>query len=174
MATMKTTNQEFPIPDEWVVLADESQEAKNQRDTRIRRKLGSYIPALTNGQITYTQEGEEMVVRVTPQLGTKAVMLREQEQLPSFFFLSRMQCDLEDVHARLRDALAYLPPTLSLAWELKWLQVTGQLTFQRLIDYQPKIRETITANHDARLVEHIHERLRDLPAISAPAAPLGF
>lgn len=41
---VKTSNQEFPIPDEWVALAEDTQEAKNQRDARLKRLLGAYIP----------------------------------------------------------------------------------------------------------------------------------
>ena len=47
------------------------------------------------------------------------------------------------VHQRLTDAPAYLPPLLKLAWGLKWLSVSGQLTFERLIQYQPLLSHAL-------------------------------
>src|SRR5712691_11355052 len=129
MAKVKTTNQEFTIPDEWVRLSDDSQEAKNQRDTRLRRLLAGYSPAITKAQRSDTTEGEETIARVTPQLGTKGVDGGGSGQdLPPFFLLSGLRCDLDPVHQALRDAPAYLPPVLRLAWELKWAMLTGKLT----------------------------------------------
>ncbi|MBA2681155.1 MAG: hypothetical protein H0U76_22495 [Ktedonobacteraceae bacterium] len=186
MAKVKTSNQEIPIPDAWVVLSDDSQEAKNARDGRIRRGLANFVPSINNAQLTYAQEGEETVVRVTTQLGTKAVdvfeeaegtLLLDEEQatpLPQFFTVSSIQCDLSEIHQTLRDAPPYVPPVLKLAWELKWLQITGRLTFKRLMEYQPKIQEALTSREPYSLVEHIHQRLKELPPAPSPVAPLGF
>ena len=174
MAKVKTNNQEFPIPDEWVALADDSQEAKNQRDTRVRRLLSSYIPAITNAQLSFTTEGDETIVRVTPQLGTKGVEeLWAHLPVPSFFYLTGLHCDLVPVHEALRAGPPYMPPVLKLAWELKWAMITGNLTFKRLLDYQPQIQRVLE-QHDGGLVEQIHERLKGLPPLSSPAAPIGF
>jgi hypothetical protein len=174
-AKVKTNNQEFPIPDDWVALADDSQEAKNQRDTRLRRLLASYVPAVTNAQLSYTTEGDETIVRVTPQLGTKGVEeLSAAQPLPSFFFLSGLHCDLAPVHEALRDAPPHMPPVLKLAWELKWAMITGRLTFQRLLDYQPQIQQVLQRHGEESLVEHIHERLKGLPSLKSPAVPIGF
>ncbi len=168
MAKVKTSNQEFPIPDEWVALPDESQEARNQRDARIRRSLSTYVPSINNAQLSYTQEGEETIVRVTTQLGTKG----GEERL--FFPASSIQCDLSAIHQTLRDAPSSVPPVLILAWELKWLQVTGQLTFKRLLEYQPRIQQVLSERSPYHQVEQIHQRLKDLPPASSPFSPLGF
>ncbi len=173
-AKVKTNNQEFPIPDEWVALANDSQEAKNQRDTRLRRALAGYIPAITNAQLSYSTEGDETIVRVTPQLGTKGVEEPEAGQsLPSFFFLSGLRCDLAPVHEALRKAPPYLPPALGLAWQLKWEMLNGRLTFQRLLDVQPRIQQVLEESAGEGRVEHIHERLKGLPPLKCPAVPIG-
>lgn len=169
MAKVQTTNQTFPIPEDWVALADDSQEAKLQRDTRVRRLLSSYLPAITNAQLSYSTEGEETIVRVTPQLGTKG-----REEVPAPFSCGGLHCDLAGVHVVLRDAPAYRPPALLLAWELKWTMLTGQLTFERLLAFQPRIQAVLQDAAERGLVEHLHERLRDLPALPCPLAPPGF
>ncbi len=175
MAKIKTTNQEFPIPAAWVALEDDSQEAKIQRDTRLRRLLSGYIPAITNAQLTYAQEGEETIVRVTPQLGTKGREAHATDQgVSPLFFTSGLRCSLGNVHQALRDAPAYLPPVLKLAWKLKWAMLTGKLTFERLMAYQPEIREALEERSESGLVERIHQRLKDLRPTPSPAAPIGF
>jgi hypothetical protein len=168
MATkVKTTNQEFPIPDEWVALSEDTQEAKNQRDARLKRLLSTYIPSINNAQLTYSTQEEETIVRVTTQLGTKGV------DMP-FFPTAGMQCNLSGIHETLRSAPAYVPPVLLLAWELKWLQVTGKLTFEKLLEYQPKIEKALAEREPYQLVTYIHQRLKDLPPAPSPVAPLGF
>lgn len=175
MAKVKTTNQEFPIPAAWVALEDDSQEAKIQRDTRLRRLLSGYIPAITTAQLTYSQEGDETIVRVTPQLGTKGTEAHATDQgVSPLFFTSGLRCSLGNVHQALRDAPAYLPPVLKLAWELKWAMLTGKLTFERLMTYQPEIREVLEERSESGLVERIHQRLKDLRPMPSPAAPIGF
>jgi hypothetical protein len=177
VAIVKTANQEIPIPDAWVALTDESQEAKSQRDARLRRLMGGVVPSINNAQLTYNQEeGKGMVVRVTTQLGTKATEEHEEgdQGLPSFFFYTKLQCDLNEVHASLCNAPRYLPPVLKLAWELKWLQVTGKLTFPKLLEYQPAIQKVLEDSTSSNQVEHIHQRLRDLPPAPAPTAPIGL
>lgn len=177
---VKTTNQEFPIPDEWVALTDDSQEAKNRRDELLRRKLGGLIPAITNGVITVREEGGEQIVRVTQQLGTKAAGTTDEEgehkehSLPPEFYLTPIHCDLADVLGRLQEAPPYLPPVLKLALELKWLLISGKLTFDRLVAYQPTIREALEERHSTSLVEELHRRLCEVPPPHASYVPLGF
>lgn len=171
MAKVKTGNQEFEIPNEWVVLAEDTPEARTRRDELLRRKLGGLIPSITNGVITVREESGEQVVRVTAQLGTKAAATAD---LPALFYLTPMYCDLDNVHQALRDAPSYLPPVLKLAWELKLLLVTGKLTFDRLRAYQPAIQKVLEERESSTLVEEFHRRLSEMETLGSPFVPLGF
>jgi len=172
---VKTGNQEFEIPDTWVALTEDTEDAKRRRDELLRRKLGGYVPAITNGVISVREEGGDTVVRVTPQVGTKAAAGEPAENgLPAAFYLSPMRTDLTDVLFVLRDAPAYLPPTLKLALELKWLLISGKLTFDRLVAYQPIIREALEERHATSLVDELHRRLTEVPPPRISYVPLGF
>jgi len=171
---VKTGNQEFDIPDEWVALAEETEDAKRRRDELLRRKLGGYIPAITNGVISVREEDGNTVVRVTQQVGTKAAAEETESCLPAAFYLSPMSTDLTGVLSLLRDAPAYLPPTLKLALELKWLLISGKLTFDRLVAYQPVIREALEERQSTSLVEELHRRLTEVPPPRISYVPLGF
>lgn len=174
MAIVKMTNQEFPIPDSWVALPDDTQEAKVSRDARLKRLLGTYIPAITNARLNYTQNGEQTIVSVVPQLGTKGTEAPEASVLPASFFTSSFHCDFGQTLSTLHSLPPFQPSVLTLAWQFKLLQLNGQLNFQRLAPHHSVIREALRKHADRSLVEMFHARLKAVPPVPAPAAPLGF
>jgi hypothetical protein len=176
---VKTGNQEFEIPDEWVRLEVDNDEHKKRRDELLRRKLGGLLPSITNGVITVRDENSETVVRVTAQLGTKALPEPGEEGevsvvLPAAFYLSPMHTDLSEVHRVLREAPPYLPPVFALALRLKWEVIKGKLTFERLLAYQPEIQQVLDEHTSNSLVEEFHRRLVEVAPPRITVVPLGF
>src|SRR2546430_17526829 len=68
--------EELIALDERVVSEKGEEEAKRQRDARLKRWLSTMSPAATNATLNWSERtkpdgSKETVVRVTPQLGTK-------------------------------------------------------------------------------------------------------
>lgn len=148
----------FPISDELLKLRDDSQQAKEERDARVRRVIGQYAPAALNATLTYETEGEAQIVRVTPNLGRKASSV------------------FESVHQTLISAPRYIDPALALAWEIKWRYLTGNLNPAQLVTYRPRLDQMLgqgSKRYD-RPLDNLHITLSRAEGILPHEAPIGF
>jgi hypothetical protein len=172
MAKVRLQNQEFEIPQELIALdpgivAEKGEEeAKKQRDSNLKRWLSQVSPAATNATLQWSEESKpdgskETVIKVTPQLGTKGGYM------------------LDALIANLSTIPSSIPPIIALTFELKMLQLSGQLigkdALPRLLAYQARITEALEqGNSDGRTVGNIARKLRDAQAAPSPWTPIGF
>ncbi len=168
MAKVRLQNQEFEIPEELIAL-DEGikaskgeEEAKKQRDSNLKRWLSQVSPAATNATLNWSEENKpdgtkETVIRVTPQLGTKGGGV------------------LDSLIENLCAIPQSLDPILALTFELKLLQLNGQLNLPRLLAYQQRINKALeNVGSDGYMISTIFRRLQDARSVPSPWAPLGF
>jgi hypothetical protein len=165
MAKVRLQNQEFEIPDDLIVLNEDLKaekgeaEAKKQRDANLKRWLSQVSPAATNATLNWSEENKsdgtkETVIRVTPQLGTKGSAIIE----------ARLCAIPQSIH-----------PVIGLTFELKVLQLNGQLDLPHLLAYQQRIIDALeNKGHDENIISAIVRRLQDAKAAPAAFAPLGF
>ncbi len=156
-AKVKLQGQEFPIPDDLIALPDDSEEAKRQRDNRLKRWLSQVSPAATNATLQWKEENGETIIQVTPQLGTKGGIV------------------VDPVMEALIATPQVVHPVFSLAVELKMRLAARQLDLPSLLRYQSRIDEALSDGHDEeRKVEAIYRRLSEVKATASPWVPLGF
>lgn len=170
-AKVKLQNQEFEIPDALIelnptILAEKGEEeAKKERDVRLKRWLSTVSPAATNATLAWSEEGKDdekvTVVRVTPQLGTKGGGMIET-------LMEKLGAIPQTIH-----------PVIALTIELKMLQLNGQLAglqaLPRLLSYQQRIINALEhEGHDERIIGEVARRLRDAPSTPSPWVPVGF
>lgn len=165
MAKIRLQNQEFEIPEELIALNEGlkaekgEEEAKKQRDANLKRWLSQVSPAATNATLTWSEENKpdgskETIIRVTPQLGTKGSTVIE----------ARLCAIPQSIH-----------PVIGLTFELKLLQLNGQLDLPRLLAYQERIIDALEhVDSDERTVSTIVRRLQNAKAAPAAFVPLGF
>ena len=147
----------FPLSDALFALRDTSQQAKEERDARIRHAVGQYAPSATNATLTYEQEGEIHLVRITPNQARKAAVF-------------------DDVHHTLITAPPFLDPTFALAWEILWRNLQGDLNPAKLALYRDRVRQALDRHHrqDKRSLYDIHLALSKCEGILPREAPIGF
>ena len=158
MATIvKMQNQTFPIPDDLIALPNESDEAKQQRDSNLKRWLAQISPAATNATLQWGEENGQTVVRVTPKLGTKGSFV------------------VDPLIGLLQDAPQSIPTTWSLVTDLKLLLASGKLTPGLLFSYQERITQALVeASQEERQVSEFYRRLKEAKAVPSPITPMGF
>ena len=157
MAIARLPNQgDFELPDEIVMLAEESTAARERRDTLVRRALAQFAPSALNASLTYTTENGHTVVKVTPKLGTKA--------LSADVFVG--------VHEHLRAAPPYLDPALALAWEIRWSQLTGTLhPIDLLLHYRARLQAHVQGEERRRSTQTLSDLCRGGRGVGGPHPP---
>lgn len=164
--TLDEKGEELIALDESVIAEKGEEEAKKQRDARLKRWLSQMSPAATNATLNWSERtrsdgSKETVVRVTPQLGTKGGYI------------------IDALTQALDDAPQHLHPTISLAWEVKMLQISGHFTgkeaLPRLLAYQTRIDRALEyGGGEERVIAAIDRRLQEAKPAASPWAPLGF
>ena len=174
-AKVKLQNQEFDIPDDLIALdpaiaAEKGEEeAKKQRDNRLKRWLSTVSPAATNATLAWSEEEDKTktdgskvtVIRVTPQLGTKGGGVTET-------LMANLSAIPQSVHS-----------VIALTVELKMLQLDGRLTglqaLPLLLSYQQRIADALEhEGTDERIIGEVARRMRDARTIPSPWVPVGF
>lgn len=159
MAIVRLPNQgDFEIPDDLVRLSEDTQAARERRDSLVRHALSSFAPSVINATLSYREENGRTVVTVTPQLGRKA------------------GGDFAIMHERLRAEPPYLDPALALAWEIRWAQLTGTLhPVDLLLRYRERLGATLEhQQHATRNVSDLCRALRMAEGTLPTSAPLGL
>ena len=158
MATIvRMQNQTFPFPSELAALVDESEAARRERDSMLKRWLSQVSPAATNARLEWSEENGDTVVKVSPQLGTKGGLV------------------VDPLSDALRDAPPYVPGSFSLVATLKMRLASGELTLSSLLAAQERVATVLEEGYiEERLVGHCFRHLKEAKALPSPLAPTGF
>jgi|SRR5579884_1120325 hypothetical protein len=161
MAVVRLPNQGgFEISDDLVTLAEDTQAARERRDSLVRHALMPFAPSVTNATLSYREENGRIVVTVTPQLGRKA----------------GGESIFATLHERLRVEPPYLDPALALAWEIRWAQLCGTLhPVDLLLRYRERLNTALDhQQHADRDVSDLRRALRLVEGMLPAGAPLGL
>jgi hypothetical protein len=147
----------FPLSEALFRLRDASQQAKDERDARIRHALSQFAPSAINATLTYEHDGETQLVRITPNQARKAALF-------------------DDVHQTLVTAPPYIDAKIALAWEILWSHLHGTLKPAHLALYRQRVTRVLERPYrrDEPSFSAIHQALSRCEGSVPREAPRGF
>ncbi|KYC34693.1 hypothetical protein WA1_49065 [Scytonema hofmannii PCC 7110] len=138
-------NQEIPI-EEKIAASDDV----------LRQAISSYYPELAHAQIQRNSEGETVKIKMIKQAGTKG-------------------CNTPNIIQYLAESLDCTNPALLLSWQLKLMEINGNLSIEQLIELQPVIDKAVEEGEVwIQAIQATLHSLTNAPSVPSNLAVTGY
>lgn len=138
-------NQQIPI-EEKIAASDDV----------LRQAISSYYPELAHAQIQRELEGETVKIQMIKQAGTKG-------------------CNTTNIIQYLAESPDCTNPALLLSWQLKQMEINGNLSIEQLIELQPAIDKAVGEGEVwIQAIQATLHSLKNAPSVPSNLAITGY